>query len=54
MNYCLYSWVSTSSAHAYPVVHYTGTRAECEARRIGSNFPESLRVVPCDSLPHAY
>lgn len=50
--YVLYSWVKTSSAHAYPVRHFSGTWEECEKRRAQSNFPESMGIADC--LPPAY
>lgn len=53
-HWCLYEWCETSSVHAYPVHLFWGTRAECEARRLASNFPSSLRVDHEWQLPGAY
>ena len=54
MNWVLYTWIETSAAHAYPSMHFTGTREECETRREMSNFPERMKICPANQLPQGY
>lgn len=34
----------------YDVI-YTGSREECESRRLASNFPDSLKAFPASAMP---
>lgn len=42
------SWIETSSVHAYPIVHFTGTEAECcsHLSKLRPEQRQRLRIVP--------
>ncbi len=40
-----------AAAHTRYDVIYTGSREACEARRLASNFPDSLQAFPADAMP---
>lgn len=48
----LISWIETSTCHAYPIIHFTGSKQDCEEWRSQSNFPHTMKV--CSEIPASY
>lgn len=50
----LVSFVHTSTAHAYPVTQFKGTWADCEQRRVETDYPQKMRTHQAECMPVAY
>ena len=48
--FSVWSWTHTSTVHAYPTRHFTGTYADCDAWVSRRNCPEQFEICFSDKI----